>query len=153
MIYLDSKGFWRWCIAHRGTGFLDFFHHPVFLGIETRCFGNWMFPSSGEGGGAKTPTQLGPLESSVIEISSFQGAQLSRCLLPPFTWGWKQTQFRNLRVSVPYNTRRWKKSKNPATLNDLLVRKSIKVWFQLHVKQKSYWNDTNQNYITYLHDF
>jgi hypothetical protein len=26
----DSKGFWRWCITHRITGFLDFFLHPVF---------------------------------------------------------------------------------------------------------------------------
>jgi hypothetical protein len=29
-ISLDSKGFWRWCITHRITGFLDFFHHLVF---------------------------------------------------------------------------------------------------------------------------
>jgi hypothetical protein len=28
--FIDSKGFWRWCITHRITGFLDFSHHLVF---------------------------------------------------------------------------------------------------------------------------
>jgi hypothetical protein len=28
--WADSKGFWRWCITHRITGILDFFHRPVF---------------------------------------------------------------------------------------------------------------------------
>jgi hypothetical protein len=27
---VDSKGFWRWCIILRITGFLDFVHRPVF---------------------------------------------------------------------------------------------------------------------------
>jgi hypothetical protein len=27
---VDSKGFWRYCILLRITGFLDFVHHPVF---------------------------------------------------------------------------------------------------------------------------
>jgi hypothetical protein len=27
---LDSKGFWRWCITSRITGFLDFLHQPAF---------------------------------------------------------------------------------------------------------------------------
>jgi hypothetical protein len=26
----ESKGFWRWCIMLRTTGFLDFVHRPVF---------------------------------------------------------------------------------------------------------------------------
>jgi hypothetical protein len=29
-IPVDSKRFWQWCITHRTTGFLDFFHHLVF---------------------------------------------------------------------------------------------------------------------------
>jgi hypothetical protein len=29
-------------LAHRITGFLDFFHRPVFLEIETRRFLNWI---------------------------------------------------------------------------------------------------------------
>jgi hypothetical protein len=27
---LDFLGFWRWCVAHRVTGFLDLSHRPVF---------------------------------------------------------------------------------------------------------------------------
>jgi hypothetical protein len=30
IIHVDSKWFWRWCITHRITGFLDFFHRLVF---------------------------------------------------------------------------------------------------------------------------
>jgi hypothetical protein len=30
IVFLDSKGFWRWCITHKITGFLDFFHRLVF---------------------------------------------------------------------------------------------------------------------------
>jgi hypothetical protein len=29
-------------LVHRITGFLDFFHLPVFLGVETQRFGNWI---------------------------------------------------------------------------------------------------------------
>jgi hypothetical protein len=39
---LVFKGFQGWCVAHRITGILDFFHPPVFLIVETRCFGNWI---------------------------------------------------------------------------------------------------------------
>jgi hypothetical protein len=28
--HVASKGFWRWCVALRITGFLDFVHRPVF---------------------------------------------------------------------------------------------------------------------------
>jgi hypothetical protein len=28
--------------VHRITRFLDFFYRPVFLGVEKRCFGNWI---------------------------------------------------------------------------------------------------------------
>jgi hypothetical protein len=47
-------------IAHRLTGFLDFFHRPVFSKVETGFVS--MFPSSVEGRREKTSTQLGPLE-------------------------------------------------------------------------------------------
>jgi hypothetical protein len=40
LITLDFKGFQRWCIVHRITGFLDVFHRPMFLGIQTRRFRN-----------------------------------------------------------------------------------------------------------------
>jgi hypothetical protein len=30
------------CIARRLTWALDFFHRPVFLGVETQSFGNWI---------------------------------------------------------------------------------------------------------------
>jgi hypothetical protein len=43
-----------------------FFHRPVFLGIETRHFGNWICFHSQvkEGGREKTPSQLGALEKA-----------------------------------------------------------------------------------------
>jgi hypothetical protein len=28
--------------VNRITGFLGFFHRPVFLGVKARCFGNWI---------------------------------------------------------------------------------------------------------------
>jgi hypothetical protein len=31
---VDSKGFWRWCITIRITGYLDFFHRPVYWRTE-----------------------------------------------------------------------------------------------------------------------
>jgi hypothetical protein len=30
-ILVDSKGFWRWTITQRITGFFNFSHHPVIL--------------------------------------------------------------------------------------------------------------------------
>jgi hypothetical protein len=57
---VDSKWFWRWCITHRITGFLDFFHRLVFW--RTRGFGNWVCFRPQVKVGEKTPTQLGPLE-------------------------------------------------------------------------------------------
>jgi hypothetical protein len=30
----ESKGFWRWCITHRITEFLDFVHRPEFWMLE-----------------------------------------------------------------------------------------------------------------------
>jgi hypothetical protein len=60
---IDSKGFWRWCIAHRIIGFLDLFHRPVFYGMETRRFGNWIcFRPQLRG----EDTQLGPLERAIL---------------------------------------------------------------------------------------
>jgi hypothetical protein len=45
----------------RITGVLDFSHRPVFLGVETRRFGNWIcFHPQVKG--EKIPTHLGPLE-------------------------------------------------------------------------------------------
>jgi hypothetical protein len=58
--WVDVKGFWRWCEAHRISGVLDFFHRPVFLGVKSRHFGN--FCSRPQTKREKTPTQLGPLE-------------------------------------------------------------------------------------------
>jgi hypothetical protein len=48
-------------ILHRIIGDLDFHHRPVFLRVETRRFGNWMFPSSGEG---EYIYSVGPLRKS-----------------------------------------------------------------------------------------
>jgi hypothetical protein len=41
---LYSTGFWRWCIAHKITGFSDFVHRPDSkqLKEKTRRFGNWI---------------------------------------------------------------------------------------------------------------
>jgi hypothetical protein len=49
----------EFCCTHRITGVSDFIHRPDFNNYkkkETRRFGNWMFPSSGEG---RTPILLG----------------------------------------------------------------------------------------------
>jgi hypothetical protein len=42
--------------SYRVTGFSDFFHRPVFLGLETRRFGNWICfrHQVKEGGGEDT---------------------------------------------------------------------------------------------------
>jgi hypothetical protein len=85
--YVNFIGFWRWCIAHRVTGFLTF--------SIVRCF--W------------------EQKHDVSETGSVSAQWLSRCL-PPFTWGRKQNQFSKRRVSTPKNTWRRKKPKNPVTL-------------------------------------
>jgi hypothetical protein len=47
----------------------NFFHRPVFLGVEIRCFGNWIcFGPLVKGGRGKTSTQLGPLDRVCLEI-------------------------------------------------------------------------------------
>jgi hypothetical protein len=43
-------------VVHRITVFLDFSHRPVFLGVETRRFGNWICFRP-QVNGEKTPTQ------------------------------------------------------------------------------------------------
>jgi hypothetical protein len=73
---VDSKGFWRWYITHRITGFLDFFHCPVFYKIENTTFQKLdLFPSSGK------------------------GDQLSRCL-PPSPEDGNRSSFRNVVFSI-----------------------------------------------------
>jgi hypothetical protein len=54
-------------MVHRITGSLDFFHRPVFLGVEIRRLGKWIClrPQVG-GGGEKVSTQFGPLERANI---------------------------------------------------------------------------------------
>jgi hypothetical protein len=52
---------WNRSTVYRITGVLDFSHRPVFLGVETRRFGNWVYFRL-QVKGEKTPTQLGPLE-------------------------------------------------------------------------------------------
>jgi hypothetical protein len=34
IVQIVSEGFWRWCIAHGISGFLDFIHRPVFQGTH-----------------------------------------------------------------------------------------------------------------------
>jgi hypothetical protein len=51
-------------IEHRITGFLDFFHRPVFYRTENMMFRKLdLFPSSGEGRGEDTYS-VGPLRKS-----------------------------------------------------------------------------------------
>jgi hypothetical protein len=81
---VDSEGFWRWCITLRFTGFLDFFHRPVFWKLENTTFRKLdLFPSSGVGG--KTPTQLGPLDRDSLNhwTTPVIFTQLIRCLPSP----------------------------------------------------------------------
>jgi hypothetical protein len=113
IIPLVSEGLGWWCITQGISGFVDFIYRPVFEG--TRRFGNCIcFRPPAELSWPQVFKQFCKLESScpVIEISSFYGAQLSRCLLPPpfFTWGRKQIQFSKRRV--PSSTGRWIKSRN-----------------------------------------
>jgi hypothetical protein len=50
-------------IGNRVTRFLDFFHRPVFLGVETQCFGNWICFRPQVRGGEDTYS-VGPLRKS-----------------------------------------------------------------------------------------
>jgi hypothetical protein len=80
---LDSKRFWRWCITHRITEFLDFFRRAVFQRIENTTFQKLdLFLSSGEGGGEKTPTHLGPLERTNLNHWTIRFTQLFNHLRP-----------------------------------------------------------------------
>jgi hypothetical protein len=71
-----------------------------------------LFPFSGEG--EKTPIQLGPIERA--NLNHWKGSKWVGVFSAPFTWGRKQIQFPKRRVSIPKNTRRWKKFKPPVTL-------------------------------------
>jgi hypothetical protein len=66
----SSELFYRYFInysAYRISGFLDFFQRPMFWGVETRRFGNWIcFLPQGKGGEDTYYTN-----HWVIEISSF----------------------------------------------------------------------------------
>jgi hypothetical protein len=60
---VDFTVFWRWYMAHRITGSLDFFHRPVFLGVESRRFGNWLsFRLQVKGGTRDQLFLRGPIE-------------------------------------------------------------------------------------------
>jgi hypothetical protein len=52
-IILDTIRFWRWCIAHRDTGFSDFFRVSETGSVSVLRWG-------------KTPTLLGPLERASL---------------------------------------------------------------------------------------
>jgi hypothetical protein len=55
-------------VIHRITGFLDFFHLPVFYKTENTTFRKLdLFPSAGEGG--STPNQLGPVGGANLNHS------------------------------------------------------------------------------------
>jgi hypothetical protein len=72
-------------LIHRITGVLDFFHRPVFLGVETRRFGNWIcFRPQVKG---EEDAKLGTLERANFNHRTWFGD------------------------SVPKNTGRWKMSK------------------------------------------
>jgi hypothetical protein len=84
------------------TEILDIFYRPKVLGVETRRFGNWIFPSSGEWVGEKTPHQFA------------RWLRLAVSKAPLFTCGLKQNQFPKRRVSTPKNSGRWKRVQNPS---------------------------------------
>jgi hypothetical protein len=67
-------------ILHRITGLLDFFHRPVFLGVETRRFGNRVFFRSQVKG-------FGPLERAD--------------LTPPSPEDGNRSSFRNVVFLLP----------------------------------------------------
>jgi hypothetical protein len=46
---LLQRMFKKCSALHRDTGFSDFVHRPDSKLLKTQRFGNWMFPSSGEG--------------------------------------------------------------------------------------------------------
>jgi hypothetical protein len=60
---IESKGFWRWSMTLRITGFMDWVHRPEFHLLENTMFRILdLCPSSGED--KKTRTLLGPLEGA-----------------------------------------------------------------------------------------
>jgi hypothetical protein len=82
---------------HRITGFLDFFHRPIFYRVENTTFRKLdLFPSSGEG--REDTYSVGPLRAN------------------PSPEDGNRSSFRNVVFSIQYNTGRWKKFKNPIIL-------------------------------------
>jgi hypothetical protein len=77
---VDSKGFGRWCITLRITGFLDFAVVRNYKYEITRSFRNWMFPALREG--RVTPTLLGPLESSNLNHWTSGARTETLCWVP-----------------------------------------------------------------------
>jgi hypothetical protein len=79
----------------RIAGLLDFVHRPVFLKLENTFRKLDLFPFSGEGGAGKTPTLLGPLETTnhipVNEVSSEYV-----CFSPPSPEHENRSSFRNV---------------------------------------------------------
>jgi hypothetical protein len=70
--WIDSKEFWRWCIAHRITVFFFFyfFHRPVLFGVEIRRFGNWnCLRPQVKGGGRRYLVGWGP-QKELISITA-----------------------------------------------------------------------------------
>jgi hypothetical protein len=76
-LHVHSKGFWRWCIILRISGFLDFVHRLVFQKLESTTFRKLdLFPSwSGEG------DMLGPLEYRTMDkVRKPNNSERTTCL-------------------------------------------------------------------------
>jgi hypothetical protein len=71
---------------------------------------------------------LDPLEMEyqaiMIEVSSFYGTQLNRCLHPSPGDG-NRSSFGNVVISSFENTGRWTKSKNQVILSDIFINMSV----------------------------
>jgi hypothetical protein len=93
-VLLDFVWFWRWCIAHRITGFLDLLHRPVFWGVETRRFRNWICFRPKVKGGEGTYT-VGTLCTSgrCYRSSQFFLVSLHWCSYALFCWLCLQHEF------------------------------------------------------------
>jgi hypothetical protein len=61
----------------------------------------------------------------VIEISSFYGAQLNRCILLPLHLRTETEPVPKRHVSTPKNTGRWRKSKKPVTLYEFRISQTM----------------------------
>jgi hypothetical protein len=71
---------------------------PVFLGVETRRFGNWIYFRPQVKGGADTDS-VGYLRKSWCYL--FLKAQLSRCIFPPSSEDGNRSSFRNVVFLLP----------------------------------------------------